>query len=302
MKYTYYPGCSVKATANLYQKSIDTVIPHFDVELEELEDWNCCGATAYMSVKELMSFAISSRNLAMAEKFHRDVVTPCSACYLVLNKTNQYFNDYPEMRKKLGIALEAGGLSYSGNIRVRHILDIIINDVGLEKVSEVTSKKLVGLNVAPYYGCQIVRPTSYGSCEEEGEEREFDDPDDPVCMNKLIEATGATCVKYSMKTKCCGSSLMGTEEKQALKLCRGLLSDAENNGAHCIVTICPLCQMNLDVYQSKVNNLFGTKFNIPVIYFTQLIGLAMGKQIKELGLDKLAVKMTREMKQIVQGA
>jgi heterodisulfide reductase subunit B len=297
MKYTYYPGCSVKATANLYQKSIDAVIPHLDVELEELEDWNCCGATAYMSVKELMSFAISSRNLAMAEKFHRDVVTPCSACYLVLNKTNQYFNDYPEMRKKLGTALEAGGLSYSGNIRVRHLLDIIINDVGLEKVSEMATKKLEGLNVAPYYGCQIVRPTNYG---DNGEE--FDDPDDPVCMDRLIEATGATCVKYSMKTKCCGSSLMGTEEKQALKLCRGLLADAENNGAHCIVTICPLCQMNLDVYQSKVNNLFGTKYNIPVIYFTQLIGLAMGMDTKKLGLDKLAVKMTRQMKQIVQGA
>jgi heterodisulfide reductase subunit B len=121
-------------------------------------------------------------------------------------------------------------------------------------------------------------------------------------MDRLIEAAGATCVKYSMKTKCCGSSLMGTEEKQALSLCRGILQDAETNGAHCIVTICPLCQMNLDIYQPKVNSLFGTKFDIPVIYFTQLIGLAMGKSPKELGLDRLAVKMTRPMKQILQGA
>ena len=302
MKYTYYPGCSVKATANLYQESIDAVMPSLGVELEELDDWNCCGATAYMSVKELMSFAISARNLAMAENLHRDVVTPCSACYLVLNKTNHYFNDYPEMRKKLGTALEAGGLSYSGNVQVRHLLDVIVSDVGFEKISEAAARRLEGLNVAPYYGCQIVRPAYYGPNAEIDHEDGFYDPDDPVCMDRLIEATGATSVKYSMKTKCCGSSLMGTEEKQALKLCRGLLSDAENNGAHCIVTICPLCQMNLDVYQPKVNSLFGTKFNIPVIYFTQLIGLAMGKNPKALGLDRLAVKMTGPMKQILQGA
>jgi heterodisulfide reductase subunit B len=301
MKYTYYPGCSVKATANLYQESIDVVAPALGIELEELDDWNCCGATAYMSVRELMSFAISARNLALAEPFHRDVVTPCSACYLVLNKTNRYFAEYPELRKKLGKALEAGGLSYSGNIRVRHLLDVFINDVGSEAISAKVTKKLDGLKVAPYYGCQIVRPSYYG-CPREGVNSEFDDPDDPVCMDYLIEATGASCVKYSMKTKCCGASLMGTEEKQALGLCRELLADARRNGAHCIVTICPLCQMNLDVYQPKVNRLFHEDFKIPVIYFTQLIGLALGRKPVELGLQRLGVDLTRDMKQILQGA
>jgi len=195
MKYTYYPGCSVKATANLYQESIDAIMPALDVELEELDDWNCCGATAYMSVKELMSFAISARNLALTEKLHRNVVTPCSACYLVLNKTNHYFNEYPDMKRKIGIALEAGGLSYSGNIRVRHVLDVIINDVGFDRIAEIASRKLAGLNVAPYYGCQIVRPSYYGCGSGEEHEEGFLDPDDPVCMDRLIEATGASCVK-----------------------------------------------------------------------------------------------------------
>ncbi len=301
MKYTYYPGCSVKATANLYQESIDSVAPELGIELEELDDWNCCGATAYMSVKELMSFAISARNLALAEPFHRDIVTPCSACYLVLNKTNRYFSDYPEMRKKLGQALEAADLSYSGNIKVRHLLDIFVNDVGLEEISEKSTRKLEGLKVAPYYGCQLVRPDYYG-CNYGDEDGCLDDPDEPVYMDRLIEATGAECIDYSMKTKCCGASLMGTEEKQALKLCREILLDAERKGAHCIVTVCPLCQMNLDVYQPKVNTLFGTRFDIPVIYFTQLIGLAMGKSFKELGLGRLAVKIGENMKQIIQGA
>ncbi|MBN2072273.1 MAG: CoB--CoM heterodisulfide reductase iron-sulfur subunit B family protein [Candidatus Krumholzibacteriota bacterium] len=291
MKYTYYPGCSVKATANLYQESIDAIAPVIGIELEELDDWNCCGATAYMSVRELMSFAISARNLALAEKHHRDLVTPCSACYLVLNKTNHYFEEYPDMRKKLGQALEAGGLSYSGNIRVRHILDVIVNDIGMERISSLVKKRLDGLKVAPYYGCQIVRP-----------EMGFDDPDDPQSMDVLIETLGAEAVKYSMKTKCCGASLMGTEEKMALKLCRELLMDAENNGAHCIITLCPLCQMNLDIYQSKVNSLFKTKFNIPVIYFSQLIGLALGIKSSELGMKRLGVKVSGEMKRIIEGA
>lgn len=291
MKYTYYPGCSVTATANLYQESIDAVAPALGVELEELDDWNCCGATAYMSVRELMSFAISARNLALAEKFHRDMVTPCSACYLVLNKTNHYFEDYPDMRKKIGQALEAGGLSYSGNIRVRHLLDVIVNDVGMDKISSLVTSNLGELRVAPYYGCQIVRP-----------EMGFDDPDEPESMDILIETLGAETVDYSMKTKCCGASLMGTEEKMALGLCRDLLMDAEKKGAHCIVTLCPLCQMNLDIYQPKVNTLFKTDFKIPVIYFTQLIGLAMGKSAEVLGMKRLGVKVSGEMKRIIEGA
>ncbi|MCK4349230.1 MAG: CoB--CoM heterodisulfide reductase iron-sulfur subunit B family protein [Candidatus Krumholzibacteria bacterium] len=291
MKYTYYPGCSVTSTANLYQESIDAISPILGIELEELEDWNCCGATAYMSVKELMSFAISARNLALAEPFHRDVVTPCSACYLVLNKTNQYFNEYPDLRKKLGQALEAGGLSYSGNVRVRHILDVIYNDVGPEKISSLVKKRLDGLRVVPYYGCQIVRP-----------EMGFDDPDDPQSMDRLIEALGATSVEYPLKTKCCGASLIGTEEDIALRLCCELLSTAESAGAHCIVTLCPLCQMNLDVYQGKVNRLCGMEHNLPVLYITQLIGIALGLPSKSLGLDKLAVKLTKPVKVILQGA
>jgi len=291
MKYTYYPGCSVLATAKHYQESIDAIVGPFGIELEELEDWNCCGATAYMSVKELMSFAISARNLALAEPFHRDLVTPCSACYTVLTKTNQYFAEYPDLRKKLGLALEAGSLSYSGNVRVRHILDIILHDVEDGKLESLVTRRLEGLKVAPYYGCQIVRPGT-----------DFDDPDDPQCMDRMIEALGATSVDYSMKAKCCGASLMGTQENLALRLCKNLLLEAEKNGADCLITVCPLCQMNLDVYQGKVNKLFGTKFNLPVLYFTQLIGLAFGIPERKLGLQRLVVKCTEPLRKFIVGA
>lgn len=291
MKYTYYPGCSVSATANIYRDSITAIAPKLGLELEELEDWNCCGATAYMSVKELMSFSISARNLALAESKHRDVVTPCSACYTVLNKTNHYFAEYPDLRSKIGMALEAGGLNYSGNVRVRHLLDVIVTDIGYEKIGSLVTRKMAGLKVAPYYGCQIVRP-----------ETGFDDPDEPVKMNRLVETLGAECIDYRMKTACCGASLMGTQEDLALRLCRNLLLDAENKGAHCLVTTCPLCQMNLDVYQGKINALFKTHFNIPIIYFTQLIGVALGLPLRDLGLGRLAVKLTKPVKQIFEGA
>jgi heterodisulfide reductase subunit B len=130
----------------------------------------------------------------------------------------------------------------------------------------------------------------------------FDDPDEPTSMDGLIEALGATPVDYSLKTKCCGASLMGTEEKLALRLCRELLENAVEAGAHCIITLCPLCHMNLDVYQGKVNRLFKTKYKIPILYFSQLIGLALDIPFKQLGLDKLAVKVTGEMKQLIEGA
>ena len=200
-------------------------------------------------------------------------------------------DDEESIREGCRQALEAGGLSYSGNLRVRHILDVVVNDVGYEKIAAAVTRKLEGLKVAPYYGCQIVRP-----------EMGFDDPDEPTSMDKLIEALGATSVEYSLKTKCCGASLMGTEEKLALRLCRGLLANAEEEGAHCIITLCPLCHMNLDVYQGKVNRLFGTKYKIPILYFSQLIGLALDIPFKQLGLDKLTVKVTKEMRQLIEGA
>jgi len=290
MKYTYYPGCSVKATANLYQESIDAIAPVLGLELEELEDWNCCGATAYMSVKEIMSFAISARNLALAEKYHRDLVTPCSACFTVLRKTNRYMKDYPELRRKVGEALGEAGLSYSGDVRVRHLFEVVVNDIGIEKISSLVKKPLEGLRVAPYYGCQIVRP-----------ETDLDHPDNPMSMDRLIEALGAEVVRYPMKTHCCGASLMGTQEKLALRLCKNLLLNAETNGANLMVTVCPLCQMNLDVYQGKINRLFNMNFHIPVIYFSQLMGVAFGLPYKELGLHRLAVKPKGEQRKVLYG-
>ncbi len=265
MKYTYYPGCSCEHSARMYDVSTRAVFEHLGAELIELDDWNCCGATAYMSVEELMSFCISARNLAMAEGLERDMVTPCSGCYVTLNKTHSYYNEYPELREKVDETLDAVGLKYNGTQSVRHALDPLVNDIGLEAIAEKVTRPLKGLKVAPYYGCQIVRPFT-----------DLDDPDYPMMMDRLLETLGATVVAFEYKTKCCGGAQMGTNQDLALRLVRNILLCAQRAGADLICTTCPLCQMNLEAYQGTVNRRFKLDFNIPVVYFTQLTAVAMG--------------------------
>ncbi len=265
MKYTYYPGCSCEHSASMYDTSTRAVYKALGAELIELDDWNCCGATAYMSVEEVLSFAISGRNLALAEKEGRDLITPCSGCYVTLNKTYTYYNEYPELRDKLNEVLDSVGLHYKGKQGVRHVLDPLVNDIGFEAIAAKVQKPLKGLKVAPYYGCQIVRPFT-----------EFDDPDDPQLMDKLIETLGATVIPYEFKTRCCGGAQMGTNQDLALRMVMMLLSCAAAGGADLICTTCPLCQMNLEAFQKDVNKRFGLDISMPVVYFTQLTAAAFG--------------------------
>jgi heterodisulfide reductase subunit B len=278
LEYTYYPGCSVEATAVGYRKSTMAAMERLGIRLIELDDWNCCGATAYMSVRELMSFAIAGRNLALAEPFGRDIVTPCSACYLVLNKANHYFHEFPEMRGKIDQVLAEADLEYHGSLKVRHLFEVVMTDVGIERMKELRAGDLNGLKVACYYGCQMVRP--YGL---------YDKLEFPTQMEDMVEAFGGEGVDFPMKVKCCGSSLIGSAPDVAYILVRDILKCAKEQGAECIITTCPLCQFNLDVYQSKVARKLGETFNIPILYFTQIIGLGTGIPSRELGFNHLVV-------------
>ncbi len=282
LEYTFYPGCSLEATGIGYKKSIEAITEKLGITLIELDDWNCCGATTYMSVKELVSFAISSRNLAMAEQFGRDVVTPCSACYLVLHKTNQYFQEYPELRRKLKTILAAAGLDYKGTLRVRHLFETIMSDVGTEGLNKAQKRDLGGLKIATYYGCQMVRPFGL-----------YEHLELPNEMEKMVNALGGEAIEFPMKVKCCGASLIGSSPDVALVLIKDILDCAKEAGAECIMTPCPLCQFNLDVYQHKVEARFHVKYNLPVLYFTQIIGLTLGIPLKKLGFQHLAVSARR---------
>ncbi|MBE0540297.1 MAG: CoB--CoM heterodisulfide reductase iron-sulfur subunit B family protein [Verrucomicrobia bacterium] len=280
MKYSYFPGCSLKGLGRAYEESLLPVMKHLGVELQELEDWNCCGATAYMSVDEAKAGVLAARNLAIAEKTGpHDLLTPCSACYLVLNKTKHNITDFPDIHDSVHRALNRANLTYTGSTKVRHPLDVLIHDVGLDVIKEKVVRPLKGLKVAPYYGCQVVRP--YAT---------FDDAWNPTTMDRLLATLGAEVVDYPLKTKCCGGSLTGTVPEAGLRMTYILLKEAVRRGADVITTICPLCQFNMDAYHDQIDRRWGPT-RIATVYFTQLLGLAFGLSEKELGLQRNFIPM-----------
>jgi len=285
VKYSYMPGCSLLSTARGYDTSARAVVSELGSELIELDDWNCCGANAIESVSYLLSVALPARNLALAEAAERDLVTCCSSCFLNLFKVNHRLNREPELRGKLDEILGAAGLRYTGKSRVRHLLDVIANDIGVDAVANRAERKLTGLKVVPYYGCQTVRP--YG---------EYDGPYLPTSMDRLIEAVGAEAFPYLWKTRCCGGVLMTTEKAIGMKLVSELLAAAQ--GADCIATVCPMCQMNLDAYQGEISDRLGIRVRIPVLFLTQLLGLAFELPEEVLLLDQNIVPVDNLLRQL----
>jgi heterodisulfide reductase subunit B2 len=282
MNYAYYPGCSLETTGKPYDQSVRAVFKALEIGLTEIEDWNCCGATMYMSQDKLVAYAVSARNLALAQNMGADICAPCSSCYTILRKTNREFQWDAEFQNKINEALKAANLAYTKPVEVRHPLDILVNDYGIDKLAAKAKFHFDGLRVAPYYGCQIVRPMGY-----------FDDMEDPQTMDKLLTALGCDVVPYPNKVRCCGGMLMTTYEEVALNLNNDLLSSAEDNGAEVIATACPLCQMNLEAYQPHINTHYHTHHAMPIVYFSQLIGLAFGIDAATLGLDSLLVKLAQ---------
>ncbi len=245
------------------------------IKLKELEDWNCCGATAYFHVDELLAYTLTARNLAMAEKEGSEVVAPCSACYKNMYFTNVHLNEDPDLAEHINEALQEDNLSYSGKVAVKHLIEVFSNDVGPEEIKSKVIYPLNELRVAAYYGCQILRP-----------KKDHEDVEQPQYFEDLMAAIGATPVDFPLKLTCCGGSLLISSRPAAYSMIHNLLYSAQRAQADVIATACPLCQVNLECYQQQVNQEFGTQFSIPVVYFTQLIGLSMGIPPKKLGFGK----------------
>ncbi|MFO7866429.1 MAG: CoB--CoM heterodisulfide reductase iron-sulfur subunit B family protein [Candidatus Aminicenantes bacterium] len=278
MPYAYYPGCSLESSAKGYNESVHFVFNSLGEELKEIDDWNCCGATYYMATKETISLVISARNLALAEKQGLDVVAPCSSCYTILYKTNEILKNNFILKEKVNQALRKDGLEYNLSVNVRHPLEVLVNDIGIKTIAGKAAHSLKGIKLAQYYGCQIVRP-----------DRGLDDKDDPQMMDSLCGALGAENVYFPLKVECCGGMLMTTYPDLGLELNKKILDCARDNGADAIVTTCPLCQINLEAYQKKINKKFKTNHNMPVLFFTQAVGLALGGKPKELGLNRTLI-------------
>lgn len=281
MQYSYYPGCSLHSTGIAYDKSVRATFRALGAELLEIDDWNCCGATAYMSVKETVACVVSARNLALAEPAGRDIIAPCSACFTVLNKTRAFVRELPQLRDHVTACLREAGLSCRFDLPVRHPLEVLFNDFGRRKLGEAQERDLNGLRVACYYGCQIVRP----------ERAVLEDAERPMALDDLLEGLGAAPVPFPPKVRCCGGMLVATFEDVARQLCAELYGWARQENADCIVTTCPMCQANLELLQrcsaagvdGGGNGRAGPP--IPILYFTQLIGLALGCSEREVGLE-----------------
>jgi heterodisulfide reductase subunit B len=292
MSYVYYPGCSSTGTSRECEESIQAVMRALGVEWTELEDWNCCGAAIATGTSYLLSLALPARNLALSEKTERDLVTGCARCYMNLIRAQHYIHNNANIKENVNAVLAEAGIQYSGTARLRHLLDVIVNDVGLDTVAEKVTRPLDGLKVAAYYGC----------CQGLWTYAQFDSVEDPTCFDRVLAALGAELVDYPLKVACCGGTLSMSKRSVGAPLIGDLLMAGIAAGADCIVTACPLCMFNLNSFQKEAGRAKGTKLNIPVLFLTQAVGLAFGLPPKELGLHRNAVSPEPVYRKIAAGA
>jgi len=288
MKYAYFPGCSLHSTAKEYDLSTKEVAKALGIELIEIPDWVCCGATPAHITMHLLSLALPVKNLILAKKMDSyEVVTCCAACFNRLKTANKFMENDPEHREKVQEIL---GEKYQGEVKVRHFLDVLANIFGLKNLSERVTKKLTRLKVACYYGCLLTRPQ---------EVTELDDLEEPHLIDDLMRIIGVEPIQWPYKTECCGASFSLTKTDIVLKLSSDILQMAYDEGAHAIVVACPLCQSNLDLRQKAINKTYKKDFNLPIFYFTQLVGLSLGIEPDKLGLNKHIVNPMPLLKEIL---
>lgn len=275
MRYAYYPGCSASASAADYDLSLKYVAQVLGIDLVEVRDWVCCGASSAHAMSHLASIAIPALNLAHVGQDGFDkMIAPCLACLARHKAVNVALSRDPKLKDKMNRLFDS---PYQGGVMVYHPLEIF-HEMGLEKIREKMRRKLSGLKVACYYGCVLTRPPEI--CQ-------FDQVENPQSMDSIIRVLGATSLDWSFKTECCGVSMTLTRSDIVVKLTNDILREARDAGAQAIAVCCPLCQANLDGRQRQIEEAYGTRYRLPILYITQLMGLAFGALPKELGVQKL---------------
>ena len=275
MEIGYFPGCSLHSTATEFDMSVKAVCNALDVHLTEIPDWNCCGASAAHETSEELGFALPYLNLVKAEKAQLGtVLSPCPSCFSHLIETHDKVSENNEILNRLKDVTEID-TAYQGSVQNRHVLDFLHDDVGVDVIREKVTNPLEGLKTVCYYGCLTRLPGV-----------SFDAIENPMTMETLVKALGAEALDWSHKTECCGASLSITRTEVALRLGREILEAAKRAEAQCIVVVCPLCQSNLDTRQAAINRKYGGSYALPIVYLTQLMGMAFGVPKSDLGFDK----------------
>lgn len=275
---SYYPGCSCSKNgiARYYGKSTLALLKKIGVQVSEIKDWNCCGSNLYRILNEKRAYFLGARNLAKAlEMGVPEILVLCPACFLSLKRTLTEISENMELLNEIKKKYNVFNNSESSKLKVRHIIDFLVNDVGEELFKMSIVKGLDGLKVAPYYGCQITRPYGY-----------FDDPEFPNSIERMISWIGGKPIDSPLKTKCCGGMLMMTNEEKVLPMIKKIFESYIRLGTECIVTACPLCHLNLEIAKIKMKREVKDISNIQIVYFTQLIGLSFNLPFHELGVSK----------------
>jgi heterodisulfide reductase subunit B len=285
-EYSFYPGCSSQksASSSNQMRSTQAICETLNIKLNEIPDWNCCSASiGYAGGGVLPRLILSARNLALSEQHHpgQDVVATCAACWLATREADERLKHDGQLMAEANEALKEGNLSFKGDKKVRHFVEVLIEDIGFDEMKKHVKKPLEGLKIAGYVGCQTNRPFGIN-----GESFE-----NPVYLDKMIETLGADSIPdYDKKVACCGGALMFSEPEKSQALVKEILESAHDSGADMIVTPCPVCQMNTEAYQEQINQKFGTKFNMPSVYYSTLMSVAYGSSAKEAALDGQIIK------------
>jgi heterodisulfide reductase subunit B2 len=274
--YAFFPGCSLESTAQDFQMSTLAVARALGIDLVELPNWTCCGSTPAHATDPLLAASLPARNLLIAEKLGQDIVVCCAACYGRLAAANVALQEDDSLRAEVTAAI---GEEYKGTVRVKHFLQVLRDEVGLSEIRDAVSRNLGQPKVACYYGCLLTRPKELSI---------VDDPEDPQLMDDILAAAGADIIEWPYKTECCGASFSITRTDTVKRLCKDILQMAKDSGADCVAVACPLCQSNLDMRQLDIEQ-EGARIGLPVFYFTQLLGLALGIPESDLGIGKLLV-------------
>ncbi len=277
LRFALYPGCAAKgATPELYQSTM-AIVGRLGIEVVELGASSCCGAGVVTEAEPDVALALNARNFAQAERLGLDVMTICGTCQGVMAAANKRLKGEPGLLDRINRVLEPDGIAYRGTIQVKHLLWIIVREIGLRQLGAQVVKSLQGLRIAPFYGCYILRPSW---------DLGFDDPENPSSLEQVIRALGGEAVAYAGRTKCCGFPIILEKEAVAMAMAGANMKEAKDQGADCMVTPCPLCHMSLDIYQDRAGQAVNTQLNLPILHLPQLLGLAMGIPAKQLGLAR----------------
>jgi heterodisulfide reductase subunit B len=272
MRYLYFPGCTLSTKAKGFAASGEASARALGIDLVELSQWNCCGATFPLATDNLLALVAPTRILLNAQKEGDHLVVLCSICYHVLKRTNRLLREEADKREKINLFIEE---EYRGEVQIFHLLGLLRDEIGFEELSERVQKRLQGLKVAPYYGCLLLRPF---------QEIGLDDPEEPRILDDLLASLGCEVVEFSHKSECCGSYLAMNSSEVTRELSYAILRSALASGAQAVVTSCPLCQFNLDYRQEEMAAHYPGFAQIPILYFTQLLGLALGIDSDAFGL------------------